>query len=89
VTVEDEMKPAPLMVRVWAAAPAVAETGERVVMLGTRLSTAKLSEFDAPPPGAGLVTTTAKVPAVAWSLALSAIVNSSELTKAAVWPTPL
>ena len=53
------------MVRVCAAAPAVAEAGERLVMVGAGLFTVKFTEFEAPPPGAGLVTTTAKVPAVA------------------------
>ena len=49
----------PLMVSVCAAAPALAEDGERVVMVGTRLFTVKFTEFEVPPPGAGLVTTTA------------------------------
>jgi hypothetical protein len=47
------------MVRVFAAYPTNDEVGERLVMLGTGLSTAKFTEFDAPPPGAGFVTTTA------------------------------
>jgi hypothetical protein len=49
--------------------------------------TVKFTEFDAPPPGAGLVTTTAKVPPVAWSLALRMMVNFVELTKVALWAT--
>ena len=53
-----------------------AEVGE-ILMLNV---TVKLTEFEAPPPGAGFVTTTAKVPAVAWSLALSEMVNWVELT---------
>jgi hypothetical protein len=57
--------------------------------LGELLLTVKLTEFEAPPPGAGLVTTTAKVPAVAWSPALSIIVNCAELTKVGVCATPL
>jgi hypothetical protein len=47
------------MVRLWAAAPVVAEAGDRLVMTGTGLLTVKFTEADAPPPGAGLVTTTA------------------------------
>ena len=51
--------------------------------------TVKFVEFEAPPPGVGFVTTTAYVPAVAWSLALSWIVNCPELTYVAACPTPL
>jgi hypothetical protein len=49
----------PLMVSVWAAVSAVAEEGERLVIVGAGLLTVKFIEFDAPPPGAGFVTTTA------------------------------
>jgi len=49
----------PLLVRVWAAVSAVAEEGERLVIVGAGLLTVKFIEFDAPPPGAGFVTTTA------------------------------
>ena len=59
VTVEAETKFVPLMVRVCPAAPAVAEVGDKVPMAGTGLFTVKFTEFDVPPPGAGLVTTTA------------------------------
>ena len=48
----------PVRVKIVAAAPAVAEEGERLVMAGTGLPTVKLTAFEAPPPGAGLVTTT-------------------------------
>ena len=37
--------------------------------VGAGLLTVKLTELDAPPPGAGLVTTTAGVPAAAMSAA--------------------
>jgi hypothetical protein len=50
------------MVRGWAAAPAATADGERLIIDGTRLLalfTVKLTEFEAPPPGAGFVTTTA------------------------------
>jgi hypothetical protein len=49
----------------------------------------KLNEFEGPPPGDGLVTITAQDPGVAWSVALSEMVNWVEPTKVAVWPTPL
>ncbi|MGA2075851.1 MAG: hypothetical protein ABSH52_20360 [Terriglobia bacterium] len=47
--------------------------------------TRKLAEFEGPPPGGGFVTATAKDPAVAWSLALSEMVNWAELTNVAAW----
>jgi hypothetical protein len=59
VAVEVGTKFVPSMVRVSAAAPANAEEGERPVIVGTGLFTVKLIEFDAPPPGEGLVTITA------------------------------
>ena len=59
------MKFAPLMIRVWLAAPAVTELGDRFVIPGTGLFTVKFTTLYAPPPGAGLVTTTASVAAVA------------------------
>src|SRR5579862_8515689 len=89
VTVEVLRKPVPLIVRVCAAAPAVAEVGEIVVIAGTGFPTAKLTAADVPPPGAGFFTTTGKVPAVAWSPVVRAIVNFVALTKVAVWATPL
>jgi hypothetical protein len=55
----------PLIVKVCAAAPAAAEEGERLVIVGTGLLTVKFIEFEAPPPGDGFVTTTAYEPAVA------------------------
>lgn len=51
--------------------------------------TMKVTEFEEPPPGGGLVTTTGKFPAVAWSAALSAIVSWVALTNVAVWAAPL
>jgi hypothetical protein len=47
------------MINVCPAAPAVAEEGERLVIVGTGLFTAKLTEFEGPPPGDGFVTITA------------------------------
>jgi hypothetical protein len=40
------------------AAPALADVGERLVRVGTGLSTVKFTAFEVPPPGAGLLTTT-------------------------------
>jgi hypothetical protein len=59
VTVELETKFVPFIVKVSAAPPVVAELGERLLRVGAGLFTEKFWEFDAPPPGAGLVTTTA------------------------------
>jgi len=52
-----------------------AEVGE-ILMLSV---TARFMEFEAPPPGAGFVTTTAYEPTVAWSLALNEMVSWVEL----------
>ncbi len=65
MTVEVERKPFPSIVRVCDASPTVANEGDRLVIEGTGLSTVKFIEFEAPPPGDGFVTTTAKDPAVA------------------------
>lgn len=65
----------PLMVRVKAAPPAVALVGENDVIVGTGLLTVKLLVIEVPPPGAGLVTVTPKVPAVAMSAAVIAAVT--------------
>ena len=88
VTVELERKFVPLIVKVCAAAPGAAEVGERLVMVGAGLSTVKFTEFDAPPPGAGLVTTTAKLPAVTRSELPSVIFNWVGLTKVGACATP-
>jgi hypothetical protein len=61
------------------------DDGERLATVGTGLLTAKLTEFEAPPPGEGFVTTTANAPAVVWSPAVSEIVNCVELMKVALW----
>jgi hypothetical protein len=45
VTVEVEAKFVPLMVRVWAAAPAVDEAGDRLVIAGTRVFTVTLADL--------------------------------------------
>ena len=57
------MKFVPVTVSVWAAAPAITELGERLVMVGTGLLagagfTVKVLAAVVPPPGVGLVTVT-------------------------------
>jgi hypothetical protein len=68
------------MVKVCAAEPTTTVDGEMDVTVGAGLFTVKLTADDAPPPGVGLVTTTGKVPAAAWSVALNDIVRSVVLT---------
>ena len=53
-----ERKFVPLIVSVCAAAPTVADDGEKLVIVGRGLLTAKFMEFEAPPPGDGFVTIT-------------------------------
>ncbi len=70
-----ETKFVPLIVSVCAAAPALAEAGERLVIVGTRLLTVKFTAVELPPPGAGSVTTTENDPPVSWSAAVNWIVS--------------
>jgi hypothetical protein len=73
--VEFVTKFVPLIVSVKAAPPAVPEDGASEVSVGKGLFTAKLTEFDGPPAGAGFVTTTAGVPPIATSVARIAMVT--------------
>jgi hypothetical protein len=70
-TTEVEMKLAPLTVSVNPAPPAVAEVGLMLVMFGTGFAAVivNVTEFEVPPPGDGLKTVTAALPALAMSLA--------------------
>lgn len=77
-TEELGIKPVPVTMRVNAGPPAVAELGERVVMVGTGLVAGlmvKVRAPDVPPPGVGLKTVTLAVPAVAMSVAGMAAVS--------------
>jgi hypothetical protein len=89
LTAELATKPVPFTVRVKATPPAVALVGEIVVIVGAGLFTVKVTAFDVPPPGAGLVTVTLRVPAVATSEAWTAAVNFVALTKVVVRTFPL
>ncbi len=89
VTVAPDTKLDPLMVTVRPGEPAGAESGESEVIAGGGGVTVKFTELELPPPGDGLVTTTAYVPALARSLAVRSIVSSVELTKVTGCPTPL
>jgi hypothetical protein len=88
-TVDPETKPVPFSVSVKAAPPAVALVGEMEVRVGRTLFTVKSTAPVLPPPGAGLLTTTGKDPAVAMSGAVTAIVTCVELTKVTVLALPL
>src|ERR1700690_4646349 len=77
------MKLLPVTVSVNPVPPAVAETGLRLVVVGTGLLTAlivKVWAFDVPPLGAGLNTVTVAVPAVAISVAVIAAVSWGDVT---------
>jgi hypothetical protein len=65
----------PLTVTVVSVAPAAITSGEIALIVGAGLLTTKSTAFDVPPPGEGFVTATGYVPADAWSLALSEMVN--------------
>ena len=69
VTADAETKLVPVSVMVVAALPAVTEAGEIAVSVGTGFVMLKGTAAEAPPPGAGFVTVTEAVPAVASRLA--------------------
>ena len=73
----------PLAVKVNEAAPAVILAGDMAVNVGTGLFpgalTVNVAAFDVPPPGAGVTTVTAAVPAVVTREALTVAVNCVEL----------
>jgi hypothetical protein len=76
----------PLTVSVKAAPPATALFGEIRAIVGTGLPPlmVKFTEFEVPPPGAGLVTLTGAVPVVAMAAAGMVTINSVELTNVMV-----
>jgi hypothetical protein len=87
-TVAPFTKPTPLTVSVNAVEPATALEGESELIVGTALSIVKETAFDVPP-GAGFVTVTLTVPAVAISAAVIAAVNFVVLTNVVVLVAPL
>jgi hypothetical protein len=72
--------PLPFTVMVNPAVPALTELGVIDVRLGCGLFTVNVTALDGPPPGAGLVTVTAGVPAVTTSPAKIAAVTCVALT---------
>jgi hypothetical protein len=89
LTAEPLTKPVPVTVSVNAAPPAVALEGESDVIVGAGLFTVKFDAVEVPPPGAGLVTVTGNVPAVAMAVAGIAAVTCVELTNVVVAAVPL
>jgi hypothetical protein len=67
----------------------VALDGERLLIVGAGLVTARFMEFEIPPPGAGLVTVTGKFPIAAMSAAVTDMVTCVALTNAVVRAVPL
>jgi hypothetical protein len=89
-TVAPARNPVPVSANVKAAPPAVAEVGAREVRVGAEAALIVNDRLpDVPPPGAGLVTVTFAVPAVAISAAVMAAVNCVALTNVVVLATPL
>ncbi len=89
-TVAPQTKPVPVRVNVKAAPPTVAEVGAREVRAGAEAALIVNDRLpDVPPPGAGLVTVTVAVPAVAISAAVIAAVNCVALANVVVLAAPL
>jgi hypothetical protein len=85
---EEELKFVPVTVRV-KAAPFVALAGESEAAVGNGLFTVKGEFPDVPPPGAGFVTVTLNVPAVAISAAVMDAVTCVAFTNVVVTAVPL
>ena len=89
-TVAPATKPVPVRVNVKAAPPTVAEAGAIEVSVGPETALIVNDRLpDVPPPGAGFVTVTVAVPAVAISAAVIAAVNCVALTNVVVLAAPL
>ena len=89
-TVAPVTKPVPIRVSVNAAPLTVAVAGAIEASVGPETALIVNDRLpDVPPPGAGLVTVTVAVPAVAISAAVIAAVNSVALTKVVVLAAPL
>ena len=75
--------------RVKAAPPVIALAGASDVIVGTGLLTAKFTATEVPPPGAGFVTETEKLPTATMSAAVIAAVTCVALTNVVVLALPL
>ena len=89
-TVAPATNPVPVRVNVKAAPPTVAEAGAIEVRVGAEAALIVNDRLpDVPPPGAGFVTVTVAVPAVAISAAVIAAVSCVALTNVVVLAAPL
>ena len=89
-TVAPVTKPVPVRVNVKAAPPELAKFGARELRVGVEAGLiVNDTEADVPPPGAGFVTVTVAVPAVAISAAVIAAVRCVALTNVVVLAAPL
>ena len=88
-TVAPVAKPVPVRVNVNAAPPAVVLAGAMEVSVRADPLIVNDRVPDVPPPGAGFVTVTLAVPAVAMSAAVIAAVNCVALTNVVVLAAPL
>jgi hypothetical protein len=88
-TIEEETKFDPFTVSVKAAPPAKVLAGESEEIVGSGLLTVKDCAAEGPDVGAGFVTVTLNVPAVAISASVIATVNCVALTKVVVRELPL
>jgi hypothetical protein len=79
-TCDAATNPAPFTVNANAPDPAVAVAGEMPDTLGAGLFTVNVAAVEVPPPGVGLTTVTAAVPAAATSAARMAAVSCVALT---------
>jgi len=79
-TCDDGRNAVPVTLSVNPPEPATAAVGAMTVADGAGFPIVKLRLADVPPPGAGLLTVTAAIPALARSVAVTAAVNCVELT---------
>src|SRR4030095_13996896 len=80
-TTEDETKPVPVTVRVKPAPPTVAVLGDMLLTVGAGFGMDSVAAAEAPPPGAGVKTVIAALPAVTMSVGGMEAVSSVALTK--------
>jgi hypothetical protein len=88
-TTEEELKFVPLTVSEKLAPPASVLVGESDAIVGGGLFTVNVAFAEVPPPGAGFVTFTLKVPATAMSPAKIVAVTCVEFTNAVALAFPL
>src|SRR5260370_39092314 len=88
LTTEPAMQLLPVNARV-SASPSTPLVGVIEVSVGTGMLTVKVCAVVVPPPGAGVVTNTLTLPAMAISAAVIAAVSCLSLTNVVVFATPL